>query len=144
MCGKTEWVKRAIELNTYNTEQYLWIDFGIYHMINNSELFERAIYNINTKYYNNVRIASCWDPSTSVHPDIYKIITWYFAGSIFGGNKTKLLEFADLMKNKCLSIIEEKKSLMWEINIWYLIYKEHPELFDCYPSDHNIYILANY
>ena len=144
MCGKTEWIRKAIEINCFNTEQFIWIDFGIYHMINDNDLFKEYMYLLNEKKYDNVRIASCWNPQGSDHPDIYKIITWYFAGSIFGGNKEKLFHFSHLMKEKCLSIIQEKKSLMWEINIWYLIYKDNPELFSSYPCDHSIYILSQY
>ena len=48
------------------------------------------------------------------------------------------------MKKKCLEIIKEKNSFVWEVNIWYLIYLEYPELFDVYRCDHNVTMLANY
>ena len=143
-CHKTEWIKQAININYYNTEQFIWLDFGIYHMMNNDEKFNDNINNLNNKEYDNVRIASCWDPKTTYVVDIYRRVAWYFAGSIFGGHYEKLLIFADLMKKKCLSIINDNQYIMWEINIWYLIYKEHPELFNCYNSNHNPSIIINY
>jgi hypothetical protein len=76
--------------------------------------------------------------------NIYKDIKWYFAGGVFGGNKEKLLIFADLMKQKCLQIISQEKTIMWEVNIWYLIYLENNELFYPYHCDHNDTILKNY
>jgi hypothetical protein len=76
--------------------------------------------------------------------DLYKQISWYFAGSLFGGSTDKLIEFADIMKKKCLEIIKERNSFIWEVNIWYLIYLEYPNLFDIYQCDHNVSMLANY
>ena len=46
--------------------------------------------------------------------------------------------------NAARKIIQEKKHIMWEVNIWYLIYREFPEIFDFYLCDHNISILKNY
>ena len=37
----------------------------------------------------------------------------------------------------CYLVVHPRGTLMWEVNVWYLIYKEHPELFDCYYCDHN-------
>ena len=76
--------------------------------------------------------------------DIYKDILWYFAGGVFGGNKNMLLEFSDLMKTKCIEIITTKNTIMWEVNIWYLIYNDNKELFDGYYCDHNDSIIDNY
>ena len=143
-CHKTEWVKKAIELNYYNTTQFIWIDFGIYHMMNKDPNFNNNINELQNKIYDNVRIASCWNLKHNHNVDIYKNITWYFAGSIFGGNSKKLLIFSDLMKKKCINIINDKKYLMWEVNVWYLIYTEYPELFNSYISNHDTSIIINY
>jgi hypothetical protein len=145
MCNKTEWVKQAIEINFYNTKQFIWLDFGIYHVMNNNLDFNDNIVKLYDKEYDNIRIASCWDLDMVYNIDnVYKYVAWYFAGGVFGGNCEKLLIFADLMKKKCLDIIEEKQHLMWEVNIWYLIYKDNKELFDPYTANHNRSIITNY
>jgi hypothetical protein len=141
-CNKTEWIRNAIHENLYNSEQFIWIDFGIYHMINNDELFTKYVNNICNCKNDNIRIACGYFNGNEDF--IYKQVIWFFLGSIFGGHKDKLLLFADLMKEKCLSIIKNEKTICWEINIWYLIYKEYPELFSTYTADHNINILINY
>jgi len=69
---------------------------------------------------------------------------WLFLGGIFGGSSKKLVEFADLTKRKCIETIKKENTIMWEVNIWYLIYLEHPELFDTYISDHNKTMLIEY
>jgi hypothetical protein len=48
------------------------------------------------------------------------------------------------MMLKCIQIMKEKNTIMWEVNIWYLIYLEHPELFDTYISNHNKTMLIEY
>ena len=141
-CSKTEWVKNAIEENPYNSEQFIWVDFGIYHMINNDELFAQYMHHICNSKYDNIRIASGYFDGNEDF--IYRRIIWFFLGSVFGGHKDKLLLFADLMKEKCLTIINNEKTIFWEINIWYLIYKEYSHLFSTYIADHNINILMNY
>lgn len=146
MCMKTEWMKIAINRNIFNTDNYVWIDFGIKYIMRNlsdNEFLDR-IERLNTKLYNNVRMASIWNPNSILNIDIYKNITWFFAGGIFGGNKEKLLIFSKKMKEMCVKIISEKHTIMWEVNIWYIIYKNNPELFEFYKTDHDITMLDLY
>ena len=145
MCYKTEWVKQAIEINFFNSEQFIWIDFGIYHVFNNNlELFNNSLYSLNNKKYESVRIGTIWNLDYSYNINIHTHICWYFAGGVFGGSKNSLLKFADIMKNKSISYIHEYKNIIWEVNLWYLIYKENKELFDTFPSNHNYSIIHNY
>ena len=61
MCNKTEFIRDAIEINPYNTEYFVWIDFGIYHMFDNKdELFIQSIKNIRVTDENNIRIAGSY------------------------------------------------------------------------------------
>ena len=155
-CHKTEWIKIAIHLFNYINQndsievEFMWIDFGIYHIFNNNDsLFYNEIYKLNNKHSkgykkNNLRIGSCIHPSRTYHTDIYKTIAWYFAGGVLGGSSESLLQFAELMKSECINIIKERKHLMWEVNVWYLIYLKNPELFDVYICDHNPSIISNY
>jgi len=145
MCNKTEWIRQAIGLNYFNTEQFVWVDFGIRHVFRcDDESYISILESLTNKNYENVRIGNIWNLHQQYLFNIYKDITWYFAGGVFGGNKDKLLIFADLMKEKCLQILSQKKTIMWEVNIWYLIYLENNELFYPYHCDHNDTILKNY
>jgi hypothetical protein len=143
-CYKTEFMRKAIEFTPYNDDQFIWIDFGIYHMINDDILFNKLILDLSISYdYDLIRIAG----GIYVPPSedfIYKKICWCFLGSIFGGNKNAILQFADLMKKKCIDIITINNTITWEVNIWYLIYKEFPELFSIYVANHNSTIIQEY
>jgi hypothetical protein len=145
MCHKTEWMKQAIELDLYKTEQFVWIDFGIRHIFNcTDDEYRSKLETLSTKISDRVRIPTIWDLNAHYHSNPYKAILWYFAGGVFGGNKDKLLLFADLMKTKCLQIIETEHTLMWEVNVWYFIYNENKEIFDAYYGNHNHTIIDNY
>jgi len=145
MCNKTEWLRQAIQLNHFNTEQFVWVDFGIRHVFNCDDVnYINILESLYDKKYDNVRIGTIWNLQSLYNFNIYKNITWYFAGGVFGGDKHKLLVFADLMKEKCLQIISQEKTIMWEVNIWYLIYLENKELFETYHCGHDNLIIANY
>lgn len=143
-CHKTEWVKMAILENPFQTTNFIWVDFGIYHMIRDDMAFALYLEKMSRKQYTEIRIASCVDLSKPCVTDIFNTISWYFAGSVFGGDIQSLLLFADIMRQFCLELIENKKLIMWEVNIWYLIYKNMPSVFDTYKADHNVSILQNY
>jgi hypothetical protein len=149
ICNKTESIRKAIELNFFNTENFTWIDFGIKHVFKNDtdEEYIKKIELLNNKIYHKVRIGSIWDLNMNIISDsfdIYKNIAWYFAGGVFGGDKQLLIEFANKTKEKCIHIIEEKRTIMWEVNIWYLVYLENKELFGDYNCDHNASIIEHY
>lgn len=147
ICLKPEIMNKAITLNIFGTDQFLWIDFGIKHVCKNlsDSEFTGYIHNMCMEKYHNVRIAGIWDIQ-NVYPelDIFINIHWYFAGGVFGGDKMSLLKFGNLMKEKCIDIVTRYKTITWEVNVWYLLYKENPELFDIYKCDHNSSILTNY
>jgi hypothetical protein len=151
-CHKTEWVKMATQLFGGNTaHEYMWIDFGIYHMFKEEkELFLEAIQNLYNRVIHRtndkIRAASCWSPEMYdiYSATVYTKITWLFAGSVFGGSTENVVRFADRMKQKCLQIIQEHKRLMWEVNVWALLYKETPDFFDLYNCGHDSTIINNY
>jgi hypothetical protein len=137
-CNKTEWIREAINLNRFNTDEFVWIDFGITQfkkLIDNFPKIERNI-------IKNVRIGQIWNLSREPN-EIYKKVNWFFAGGVFGGGSESLLIFADLMRDKCKELCN-KGILMWEVNIWYLIWKDHSDLFNPYYCDHNESIIFNY
>lgn len=144
-CMKTEWVKKAIELDVFQTEQFVWVDFGIMHFIQDPIVLEKGLQQMNTKTYQQIRIPSGKPPNFPYYSrNVYHHIIWMFIGSVFGGNKQSLISFADLMKEKCVDILERKHHLMWEINVWYLIFFENVKLFDLYRCNHTPNILFDY
>ena len=124
MCSKTEWMRKAVQLNPFQTEHFVWVDFGIHHLFGNNPLSIQSLHYEGEQ----VRIGRIWDPNYVNPEDIYHKIAWYFAGGVFGGKRKALLEFDILMKKKCIEIIQARKGLMWEVNVWRLIYLDHQDI----------------
>jgi len=172
MCNKTEWLKTAAQFNPFNTDNFIWVDFGIRYICNCSdEEFIEKVNRLQNQVYTNIRIGKIWDlnkitkrsediyvfgdidhfqnynhfkDKTEYSFNIYETIAWAFAGGVIGGNKDTLLSFADKMRAKCINIIQTRNSLMWETNVWYLLYCDNKEMFDPYYCDHNNRLLDNY
>jgi hypothetical protein len=140
MCNKTEFVRRAIIDNPYGSKNFVWLDFGVWHMIKNDTVFADCIKNVCDKQYDNVRISG----GRKTHVEDNLNINWFFLGSIFGGDKEKLLLFCDKMKERCIEIIKTENKIYWEVNIWYEIWLQDASLFSVYPADHDASILLKY
>lgn len=149
VCNKTEWVNQAIDLNIFDTEQFVWVDFGLYYVVNDPELFDRSLHDLTDKmkFYDNVRIGSIWNLHEFPKDKGIKAlrnVAWYFAGGVFGGHKDALVLFNQLMKEKCLDIIKNAHTISWEVNVWFMIYLENEYLFSPYCCNHNSSLLSNY
>ena len=163
-CQKSEWMEIASQLHQNmrgvgsggsTANEYVWIDFGVFHMFQGKiDVFQTELYKMRARIHRRlvqsvgasrgVMFARCWDPSHVYQGDIYKDVNWLFAGSVFGGCANHIQQFALRVREKCLQVLREKNTLMWEINIWTLIYREFPELFAFYPSDHSEIIFLGY
>jgi hypothetical protein len=151
-CNKTEWLREAIDRNPYGSKDpivpselsshFVWIDFGIWHMIHDDQVFTDSCMKISQSFNNRVRIA-CGNSQSDL-TNLHKTISWFFLGSIFGGDRDSLLKFANSVKNKCIEIIKEHKTIMWEINVWQMVYADDPSLFLCYGANHDASILQNW
>jgi hypothetical protein len=144
-CYKTEFVRQAILLDSFKTSNFVWVDFGIGHMMSDDDLCN-GIKHVSKRTHDDLRIGNAdnipLDKTFNV--DLYRRVMFYFLGSVFGGHKNSLIEFADRMKKKCIAIIETKRHIMWEVNIWYLLYKDNPDIFNPYKANHDMRILHNY
>ena len=160
-CNKTEWLREAIDRNPYGskgpkdpTNNFVWIDFGIWHMIRDDQVFTDACMKIANEPFSSKGTVGSLGPLTKVRiacgnsqsdfTNLHKTISWFFLGSIFGGDRDSLLKFANSVKNKCIETIQEHKTIMWEINVWQMVYADDPTLFLCYGANHDASILQNW
>lgn len=153
-CQKSEWMAIASLLGGGAGVEYVWIDFGAFHMFDGKiDVFQTELYKLRGRINrrvlqggvsDRVTFARCWDPNNTYYGDIYKEINWLFAGSVFGGGRNAIQQFAVRVREMCLRVLRERNTLMWEINIWVLIYREVPELFALYPSDHSEILFRGY
>ena len=153
-CYKTEWVSMAIALTNTHTSVdttdgvFAWLDFGLCHMYPSSIAFDIAVYGFRDRMISglsngsSVCAPSCWDAGRIYSQDVYRDIFWVFSGSAFCGKPNALLDFARRTKSKCIEILSVRRRLMWEVNVWYLVYRDCPALFSLYYGNHNAGILG--
>jgi hypothetical protein len=155
-CQKTEWVAIAIALDRSlgavipDAGMYAWLDFGIRHMYPSDIAFEIAIYQLQDRVSkcnwdrSLVYAPSCWDPRCFYSQNVFREIFWVFSGSAFGGSADALLEFAKHTRDKCIWLMTTKHLLMWEVNVWYLVYRDSPELFSLFYGNHDSTIIRKW
>ena len=140
-CNKTEWMREGIFLSEATVQkQFIWLDFGIHHVLSDTIITDECF----QQNSNKIRIPSIWNLEINYSCDVKRDILWYFAGGVFGGSAEKVIEFADLVKTKCLEMIEKECHLMWEVNIWYLVWTDNKDLFDVYKADHDSSLMRGY
>jgi hypothetical protein len=139
--NKTEWIRTAIELNKHRSNQYMWIDFGIYQLIDELNLtpeekfakFSESLYQVEYQKTDKIKISK-----NDICDDLKGR---YFVGSLFGGHKDALIKFASYVKDQCIEMIKKDH---WLVNIWYMVYQAHPNLFMLYEARNDVTIFENY
>jgi hypothetical protein len=155
MWNKTEYMRAATLLNLFATDHYVWVDFGIRYVCRNTsdEAYVESLNALSHPTTSNhttatdcrIRLGGIWDVSRhyfQLNPILD--VHWYFAGGVFGGNKSSLLWFSEEMRQMCEEIVQTHGTATWEVNVWYLIYRKWPGMFDIYPCNHDETLLAGY
>jgi hypothetical protein len=131
MNSKTEFVKRAIENNVFQSTHFAWIDFGIYKIIKN----------VNTLQYLKdlvIEQPGLYMPVIN-NPYTFDFLSvcWRFCGGFFIGDMESILNFHSLYEKHFLNIIKENNVISWEINIWAHFEREGYFNPNIYSSNHD-------
>lgn len=151
--SKTEFVKRAIELNHFNTDIFAWIDFGIRKIYKSDDEMLECLSNIQSNIshvpLDSILIPGCWQFNGLDNSEFIRIL-WYFCGGFFIGYKDNLLRFAFRVLEDVIYLIEHEEKITFEVNIWFRIWRyiiKNPgyDKFNIkqYMADHNA-SLTNY
>jgi hypothetical protein len=133
-CNKTEWIREAVEMDCFGSEQFAWLDFGVARFFEGEPgALRRALTHMESRTYTDVRMPHTQTPDfEGFSDDILRHIVWMFPGSVFGGHRLALLAFARRVKAKCLQLLDAHKLVVWEINVFKLVFFENIALFDLY------------
>jgi hypothetical protein len=142
MNSKSEFVYRAIQSNIYSSSHFAWIDFGIFHIVQNLEETVKFLQLLaNSKFVPNCfYIPGCWDKGRN-YSVLLERVNWRFCGGFFLADADSLLHFHNLHREKFVEFVRNSKILPWEVNFW--VYLEfacgwQPQWF---AGDHNDSIL---
>jgi hypothetical protein len=142
MLNKTKWMERAIALDVFKTEQFMWLDFGVFHIAQCEDTMSESIRKSCQQQLadDRIRIATC-DKDIEIqteskkrhayrNPNFFLMYPcWYFCGGIFMGRKTGLTSFSRMVQCATEDIIQQYHTITWEINIWIQLYFHFPDMF---------------
>jgi len=137
--NKFDFMDLAIELNTFNSSHFVWIDFGINHVALDSNEIHKWINKIPDKIKQ-----LCINPylENDTQKDFFRYIYHHTAGGLFSGSKQNLLKYSELFKLKTEQIYNEEWYQIDEA-VMTMVQRENPDLFDFFYGDYNG-IISNY
>lgn len=133
--SKAEWVYIASHLNPFGTDYFVWVDFGISHVISNKNNFKLLK---NLKLSHDIFLSAILK---TTHSDFTKKVCWRFAGGVFSINKEHTELFYKTCKN---AIITLSPNITWEVNIWAYIEKNRFLKINFYYANHDDSLLLNF
>ncbi len=133
--SKIEYLYKATINNPFNTEHFAWIDFGIFHVINNYEIIKQKLYNIAITEYkiDSLIIPGCWEKGY----DFLNNINWRFCGGFLLGYYTEIVEFYKSYLIQLKIFLDTYGMLVWEVNFWAWLENNIPISIEWYLADHN-------
>ena len=144
---KTEFLKKAIDANLWQTDHYAWIDFNLFHVLKENPKEEAYAKDILIKL-NQRRLRKpiytmpgCWDKPHVIDEYLINDVCWRWCGGFFIGDKVSILEFHRLHELYLAEFLEKTKKLVWEVNFWAWLEKTYDSCILQYKADHNISIL---
>jgi mannosyltransferase OCH1-like enzyme len=137
--NKFDFMESAIELNPFNSTHFIWMDFGINHVAQNTEKIYEWIACIPDEIKQ-----LCINPYVEnvENKQMFQCIYHHTAGGLFTGSKENLLKYSELFKQKTQQIYNEEWYQIDEA-VMTMVQRENPDLFDLFYGDYQG-IISNY
>lgn len=137
--NKFDFLEKAIEYNPFQSSHFVWIDFGVNHVAQNTDCIHDWINKLPDKIKQ-----MCINPYLENINDkeMFQIIYHHMAGGLFSGSIENILNYSRLFKEKTKQIYEDNWYQLEEA-VMTIIQRENPELFDLYFGDYQG-IVSNY
>lgn len=133
---KTEFVNIVANSNPFNTPQFAWIDFNVFHVLGNVSIGSELLKNISvSKMIEGITMPGCWEPNRG--QDYTNVINWRFCGGFYIGSIDDIRAFHALVTDNLRRIMDTNKVITWEVNIWAYLEKEGLLKINWFKGDHN-------
>jgi hypothetical protein len=119
MNAKTEWLYRASQENPFQTSWFVWIDFGIEHVMKHPVETLMRLQHIKVPCFPCIRTAGILKESEIKDP--CDGIDWRFAGGFLMIHESLIQE---LNNRVCAKLLEIQPSITWEVNVWNMLEKD--------------------
>lgn len=118
--AKLEFIKKAIDVNPYNTTYFCWLDFSLPYIFKHMDETLLKIKNISMATFKDefIYIPGCWDSKVSNLDYLTNNIVWRFCGGVLIGDKRSLTRFYNVSNDNFLHFLKLTNKLVWEVNYW--------------------------
>jgi hypothetical protein len=134
MNNKIVFMDHARELNIYNTNHFVWLDFRLFHISKKEITTSSKLINIATK---ELTKKSYFAGSLKTIESKLDEINWRFLGGFFILDSESIIK----LKEETIKLIENTEVFTWEVNNWTIIEKNNSFDFGWFQADHNDSIL---
>lgn len=120
MNSKLSIMRRAIELNPFNSNHFGWIDFGILKLskkLGTTLAYLNILSSKYTTFDKKILFISSGMPKCQ-DVEILKHVYWRFLGGFFMGDSESICEFDSISQQYYKLFIEKYSINIWEINLW--------------------------
>jgi hypothetical protein len=139
MNAKAEFLHKIAEENPFQTDQFAWVDFCIFHVLHNAPISQKRLEmlcNAKLKEDHPLVIPGCWSARSKAPQDA---IHWRFCGGFYMGTKKGCQEFFAYHRKYLPTAYD---GVTWEVNYWATIEVKEPTFsVRWYKADHNDSIL---
>jgi len=137
--NKFDCIDKTIELNPFNSSHFVWMDFGINHVAENTEFIYNWIHEVPDKIKQ-----MCINPFVEDvdFKEYFKFIYHNMAGGLFSGSLYSMKKYSELFKNKTEEIYNQNWYQIDEA-VMTMVCRENPDLFDLFYGDYKG-IVSNY
>jgi glycosyl transferase, family 25 len=111
--SKTEWLRRAYELNPYGTQWFAWIDFGIARLLDANTV--NRLRRLPVPETPRLVTPGCWG---WIDCTVWNEVQWRFCGGFLMIHGDKIPGFWEAYTK---TVLETLPKFTWEVNIWMLM-----------------------
>ncbi len=121
MNSKTEFLKKAIDVNPWGSTHFSWIDFNVAYIFKEKEKTLEYLRLLAYRKFPEsfLSFPGCWGklPADDVGR-AFDNIHWRFCGGFFLGDRNSIVHFYDMYKQYFTDFLKESHRLVWEVNFW--------------------------
>lgn len=134
-CAKPEMIQRAAAL--IPADKYVWVSHDILHLSKHTETFVKNLFSMHTFTSESlILIPGCVQPNKVAFEQLFTGPIWRFCTNVFVVPHTCVSKFTEQFKEH-LEVCRKLKKLTWEFNLFAVVEKQTPDLFQWYLADHN-------
>lgn len=144
MYNKFDFMDRAIEMNHFQSEYFIWMDFGINHCAKaeeieytNISLEWPLVLDAHPHQIHHLRIHTVMKPSDMAWKDYFKTIYHHIAGGLFAGHKTSMKKYIEMFREQFRRIVYDEGWWQLDEAIMTILTETHPTFFRFWYGDYD-------